>query len=152
MTTGIYQRLVALVLVVGFAVAAGGVSHASLYQATPETSQSSQPCHANWRINSIALSPDGQYLLASWNLGTARMWNLKTGAVLHTFLVAQDSIVDRVVFSPDGKYVLTSIENGLATLWDTQTGAKVRTFGTIRLPPSFGPLAAFLPDAKHILT
>ncbi len=111
--------------------------------------QAAQACQANRVIVSVAISPDGKHLSASWDRGYARLWDFNTGAVLYTWLGYDNVNVDSVTFSPDGKYVLTSAENGFAVLWDTHTGTKVRTFGS--LEDNEGLQAAFLPDGKAIL-
>src|SRR5450432_3852239 len=36
----------------------------------------------------LIISPNGEYVLVIWNLGTARIWNIQTGALLDDF---QDS-------------------------------------------------------------
>src|SRR5258708_2469609 len=134
--------------------ATSGVRLGSAQQgiATPDASQSSEQCQAKGPVRDIALSPDGRYLLTPWNGANARLWDFKTGAVLHTFSVSQDSndYVVYVSFSPDGNYALLGTDLGVATLWSVQSGEKVRTFGEAE-----GLLGQrqiqFSPDGKYIL-
>jgi WD40 repeat protein len=77
--------------------------------------------HTDW-IMSAAFSPDGSYIsTAAWD-GTGKLWNAKTGELLHTWgpfvgyygpdnttYTLQNWLTN---FSPDGKYVLLSIGAG----------------------------------------
>src|SRR5258708_2725264 len=137
--------LVLLMVPSTFAIPAGNPSHsATTSRAAVAT------CHANTPIRSLILSPDGKFLLGTWNAGTARLWDFKTGAVVQTFSLDSKALINKVTFSPDGKYVLASVhEDGdpakdVATLWDANTGKKVRTFTIANGPPDYphGPIAA----------
>jgi WD40 repeat protein len=59
------------------------------------------------RIMSTAISADSQYYLAAGDPDIARLWDLKTGQLLHEFrgYIAH--------FTPDGKQVLTGSESGV---------------------------------------
>src|SRR6185369_14272434 len=52
---------------------------ASSFVTTPEPTADVSSCHAKLGIRSVAFSPDSQLALASWSLGQARLWNIKTG-------------------------------------------------------------------------
>jgi WD40 repeat protein len=60
-------------------------------------------------VTSVALSPDGAQVLTGSRDGTAKLWDIGSGAVLSTFNADSDSIVivSSVAFSLDGSRVLT---------------------------------------------
>ena len=61
------------------------------------------------RINAIAFSPDGSWLVSGGDDSTIRVWNVLTGRLM----VARqfDAAVQSLAFSPDGKYLLTGNGN-----------------------------------------
>src|SRR5579859_7952713 len=158
MKIGIPMRLMALMLMLVAINATSGVRTGSAQQgiATPDASQSSEQCQAKGPVRDIALSADSRYLLTPWDKTSARLWDFKTGQVLHTFSPPQDNdvsdeqtyVVD-VSFSPHGNYALLGKYDGVATLWNVKSGEKVRTFGE---PGSIGEhQIQFSPDGKYIL-
>jgi WD40 repeat protein len=78
-----------------------------------------------------AFSPDGTRVVSGSTGGTAKLWDVATGALLRTF---QNSVsVYSVAFSPDGARVLSAggdFENHdcTAKLWDAETGEVLLTF------------------------
>jgi WD40 repeat protein len=78
------------------------------------------------RINSIAFSPDGQFLLTGSEDRTARLWQLSgTKKELYTFRGFSDGI-SRVGFSSDGKYIVLDQNDHKITVcsWDGNTDIK----------------------------
>jgi len=77
---------------------------------------------------------------------TARMWDLSTGNLIHTF--SEDTWVNAVAISPDGSRILTAGYK-IAKLWNASTGNHIRTYtghmGDIRS-------LAFSTDGQHFLT
>ncbi|MBZ0278326.1 MAG: TIR domain-containing protein [Anaerolineae bacterium] len=96
----------------------------------------------------VAFSPDGRYALTGSKDGTARLWDVASGAEVRQF-VGHTGLVFRVAFSPDGRYILTGSADGTARLWETNSGAEVRRFvghtGSVRS-------VAFSPYGRYILT
>jgi WD40 repeat protein len=100
-------------------------------------------------VRSLALSPDGKYVLTSDQYGTAaRLWDFATDQELRTF-TEQVGTVRSVAFSPDGKYALGGLDNHIAYLWDVATGQELRQF-----IGHSGPVhsVAFSPDGNYVLT
>jgi WD40 repeat protein len=64
------------------------------------------------RINAVAFSPDGSWLVSGSDDSTIRVWNVLTGrlAVARQF----DAAVQSLAFSPDGKYLFTGNGNTTA--------------------------------------
>src|SRR5204863_463391 len=96
-------------------------------------------------IDTVAFSPDGQWLASGSRDQTARLWNLAGQPPVGEILQAM-SAVKRVAFSPDGKTLATGTEDGKIRLWDRATrkpaGAPVR--GRAELIATI----AFSPDGK----
>ncbi|HBB33815.1 MAG TPA: WD40 repeat domain-containing protein [Cyanobacteria bacterium UBA8803] len=73
-------------------------------------------------IGAIAISPDGQTIATGSKDKTIKIWNLKTGKLLHNFdnrLIwgAHTDEILCVTFSPDGKTLASSSRDGKIKLW-----------------------------------
>ena len=79
-------------------------------------------------VERASFSPDGREVVTAGDDGTARLWNSRTGKVVHVFRVARAAVTD-VGFSPNGKLVATVAENGRVRIWTT-AGALVATRDT----------------------
>src|SRR5690606_37412836 len=75
--------------------------------------------HTN-TLRSVAISSDGQYGLTAALDNRARLWDLETGQLLHTY-TGHTATVRSVSFSPDGTHILTGSDDGTARLWDAAT-------------------------------
>jgi WD40 repeat protein len=69
-----------------------------------------------------AITPDAKYFLARAADGTASIWDVAKGTVIHGL---GEEHVDRMGLSPDGKHAMTSAEGRTARVWNTETGASV---------------------------
>ncbi|MCI0552262.1 MAG: TIR domain-containing protein [Anaerolineae bacterium] len=98
-------------------------------------------------VESVALSPDGKFVLTGSDDGTASLWDVATGKELIQF-VGHTNQVKSVAFSSDGKYVLTAGDDETARIWDTATGKEVLQF--VHTDNVKG--AVFSPDGKYVLT
>jgi WD40 repeat protein len=75
-------------------------------------------------IQSLAVSPDGKYLISgSWDR-TARLWKLATGEPVGIPLPHQ-AVVRDAAFSPDGRSVYTGSEDNTARRWHVPTGLPI---------------------------
>lgn len=98
-------------------------------------------------IRSFAFSPNGKLLASgSYDL-TARLWNARTGRLLHVLPHKGYVLAER--FSPDGRSLVTSSSDGGAYLWDVATGQRelllIGATGAIQA-------AALSPDGSEIAT
>lgn len=93
-------------------------------------------------------SPDGKWIAAGSNDGTAKIWDAATGKLVRALTGHADEVMF-ANFSPDGRTILTGSSDRTLKLWDAQTGALIRTFQghrwTVRA-------AAFSRDGKQILS
>jgi WD40 repeat protein len=69
-------------------------------------------------------SPDGAWIATGSSDRTARIWDARTGALVHT-LTGFSAEVWRVQFSPDGAHLLTAGREGNVMMWSVATGARV---------------------------
>jgi WD40 repeat protein len=72
------------------------------------------------RVNGVAYSPDGRYLLTGDSSGMAHVWETETGLELNR--LPHEKAVRAVAWSPDQKYVATASDDQTATIWDVETG------------------------------
>ena len=74
----------------------------------------------------VAYSPDGKILASSGNDQTIILWDVQTGACIHT-LSGHHMGVWSVAFSPDGRTIAGASHDKTIKLWDVQTGFCINT-------------------------
>jgi hypothetical protein len=99
-------------------------------------------------LHRLAFSPDGKTLVAGFEDGTLKFWDVGTFQEKRT-VRAHGGPVGSVAFSPDGKILASaSIEDqrGELKLWDAATGSERATL------PMTNPVSrlAFTPDGKSL--
>ena len=92
--------------------------------------------------------PDGTHVLTASYDKTARLWDARTGALLHT-LSGHTDRMNSAAFSPDGSRVVTASFDNTARLWDARTGAALATLSGHRAE-LFSAL--FSPDGNRVVT
>ncbi len=102
--------------------------------------------HTN-TIPSVAFSPDSNYVATGSLDKTARLWDVKTGKMMHEF-TGHTNTVWSVAFSPDSKHVLMGSGDNAVRLCDVKTGKMLHVFTHTDWVSS----VAFSPDSKNILT
>jgi WD40 repeat protein len=96
-----------------------------------------------------AFSPNGQYLATgSPREGTVKLWDVNTGAALHTFVEFGNH--PTVEFSPDGECLAIPGGIGQVTIREVKTGKKLQTltFPDGKFPEWIS--LAFSPDGKRL--
>jgi WD40 repeat protein len=69
-------------------------------------------------------SRDGSLVAIPYGSGVARVWDGRTGALVHT-LSGHAGVVNQVTFDPTGRWIATASQDGTARLWSTATGRQV---------------------------
>lgn len=77
-------------------------------------------------VTALALSPDGKHVVSGSTDGTARVWDVVTGAEVARML--HDEPVYAAAFSLDGRLVASGSDDATLRVWDASTGAEVVQF------------------------
>ena len=79
-------------------------------------------------MSTARFSRDGRRIATASGDGTARVWDVATGRLIHTLRSHEQPVRD-VDFSPDGRFLLSAGDDTRALLWDLTTGRVVGIFG-----------------------
>jgi WD40 repeat protein len=96
-------------------------------------------------ISALAFSRDGQ-LVASGDINTILLWDVRTGQVRHT-LRGHGGRINALSFSPDGRLLASCSADGTGRLWDVGTG---RPWYTLEGVPSQPTRIQFSPDGRLV--
>jgi WD40 repeat protein len=91
-------------------------------------------------VYAISFSPNGKLLASGSYDKSIKVWDVNSGAALHTFN-SYHGCVYSVVFSPDGK----QLESSSGELWDVKSGTVLQT-----LADNVDTRAVFSPDGKQL--
>jgi serine/threonine protein kinase len=133
-------------------IAAGsgqGQATLSLWQVDPAKEVKTFPTHPA-HLTAMALSPDGNFVLAGSQDRTVRLLDVNDGRELHRS-IKHTVEVGHLAFSPDGRYALSVARHsdGIVWVWRVKSWSNFEALkghkGTV-----FN--AAFSPDSRYILT
>ena len=95
----------------------------------------------------IVISPDGATGARETDDGLFHLWDIETGALLHTISNPTTGVdVDNILsFSPDGKTLLTR-STATVYLWDVKTGSLLHTFTEAYNSSFYSKNYSFSPD------
>ena len=103
--------------------------------------------HENY-VNSVAFSPDGNFIISGSGDHTIKLWQVDNGELLKTFEGYQSS-VRSVAFSPDGKTIISGSGDKTIKLWQINNAKLLKTFEGHQ---DFVYSVAFSPDGKTIIS
>ncbi|MBN2219192.1 MAG: WD40 repeat domain-containing protein [Kosmotogaceae bacterium] len=78
---------------------------------------------------SVAVSSDGEKLVAGYIDNTIKVWSLLDGRLLNN-LSFNSSWVTAVAVSPDGKKAVAGYDDGMIIVWDLDTGRKIKSLSS----------------------
>ncbi|NEQ65241.1 MAG: hypothetical protein F6K21_07040 [Symploca sp. SIO2D2] len=102
---------------------------------------------AQGQVNSVSVSPNGQYLATAGENGTTGLWDL-SGQKLAQFNSHQGEIYS-VSFSPDGRYLATAGEDSTTGLWEMSEQKLL-----VQFPTNQGRVysVSFSPNEQYLAT
>ena len=100
------------------------------------------------RVDTVKVSPSGQYLLIGSRGFLAQVWDLVNAEFVGTFGDNDDFSV-RVAMSPDESLIATAGDNGVLRLWQVDSGELWQEIGAHTNPVTS---ITFMPDGEHVLT
>jgi hypothetical protein len=100
------------------------------------------------RVECVAVTPDGRYVLSGSDDRTVRVWELATGREVRRF-TGHAGWVRSVAVTPDGKYVVSGSGDNTVRLWELATGKEVRRFTGHGSPVES---VAVTPDGRYVLS
>ncbi|NOT57750.1 MAG: WD40 repeat domain-containing protein [Deltaproteobacteria bacterium] len=75
--------------------------------------------------NSVAWSPDGNFVATGGNDGSIRIWDTKSGQEVR-MLVGHRNAVRSVAWSPDGRWLASGSADNTVKMWEAQSGQELR--------------------------
>jgi WD40 repeat protein len=107
------------------------------------------PIGSLWSINSAKFSPDGKRVVISSDDSFVKIWDVKTGNVIHN-LKGHTHMVKDANYSNSGKYIVTNGGSEMtARIYDATTG---RIIDSLEYHIDYITTAIFSPDEKTVLT
>jgi len=99
-------------------------------------------------VDAVAISQDGSRVASGSRDCTARIWDMKTGRLLHT-LSGHTNWVTSIDFSPNGNEILSATWDESIKIWNVIIGAEIMELKGHTKPVS---AAAFAPNGRHVIS
>ncbi|MFP3040601.1 caspase family protein [Treponema primitia] len=97
-------------------------------------------------IKSVAISPDGQWIVFGSANKTIKMVDTETGKKLRT-LSGHSGAVNSVAFSPDGRRIVSGSADNTIKIWDAESRRELSSFSGL----SVGETVEYNPNGRLIL-
>jgi WD40 repeat protein len=107
-----------------------------------------QRAHPRGRVNGIAWSPDGRFVVTVGSDSEVRVWNARTGRYLRTLSWHQGSVTS-VAFAPRTDRIVTTGVDRTAIVWDVRSHKKI---AVLRGDPQPLYSAAFSSRGRWVVT
>ncbi len=78
-----------------------------------------------YAIESVAVTPDGCYVVSGSSDSTVRVWDWQSGQEVRQ-LTGHEGAVRSMAVTPDGRYVVSGSDDKTVRVWDWQSGQEVR--------------------------
>jgi WD40 repeat protein/class 3 adenylate cyclase len=101
--------------------------------------------------NSVAWNPEGRLIATAANDGSVYIWDGRTGRQLSE-LIGHTGVVFTVDWSPDSKRLVSGGSDGTARVWELRDHGARELMSLSAADTRTGALAAFSPDASHVIT
>ncbi len=102
----------------------------------------------NGSISDIHYSPNGKQIASAASDGVIKLWDTKTGQLLHT-LQGHSSGIHTIKYSHNGKQLVSISRRNIIELWNINTGSLVKTIDTDYKMAIHN--ISYSPDDKNIL-
>jgi WD40 repeat protein len=86
------------------------------------------------RVESVAFSPDGRFLVSGRWDGALRLWRVASGEAILSFAARKDA-VSSVAFAPNGRAIASASWDGTIKLWSAANGAPIETLAAPAASP-----------------
>lgn len=107
-------------------------------------------------VHSLAITPDGERIVAGYRDGFVRVWDRASGKLLKTIQVVSkengNDSIKKIVLMADGTQVMVALPGEGIHLWDMTTGKKIRTMNKTKNIWNNEPCLAISPDEKHAVS
>ncbi len=77
-------------------------------------------------VYALDYSPDGKHLVAGYNNGSVRIWDITTGK-MERELTGHTNVVWSVAYSPSGKTIISGSADKTIKYWNAESGKLIRT-------------------------
>ncbi|HEY9657140.1 MAG TPA: WD40 repeat domain-containing protein, partial [Allocoleopsis sp.] len=129
-------------------VSAAQLSAAALPPQSPEQLMAVTPAPpVPVKIQHLAFSADGKYLLGTADDFTVRIWEVASGQVVQV-LQGHTAAVEQAQFSPNGEWVATASTDKTVRLWQTHSGKLLQTLVHAEAVRT----VHFSPDGQRLVT
>ena len=99
-------------------------------------------------INTVAITPNGKYVVSGSEDCTIRVWDFDTGGLASTLEGHKDS-VNAIAITPNGKYVVSGSNDRSIQIWNLETGEFIRA---LKGHEGWVNAVAVTPDGKHVVS
>ena len=100
------------------------------------------------QVSSVALTPDGRYVVSGSNDKTLRVWELASGQCVRA-LEGHTDRVQSVAITPDGRYTVSGSNDKTLRVWELFSGRCIRT---VEGHSSYVFCVAITPDGRYAVS